>query len=658
MDYQLGWHSVSNHWLTNRLLYRLGPTVANTAPQPQRIGLLLPRATLDLFDGASYYPYMGWDWVLYAAKLPYTRVDEHVVREGKLGALGLEVLILPEVRAMDDRVAAALAAWVDSGGLLIASGIPGRIDPYGRPRGQSALADVLGVAPDGTVSQPVQGSPLTITIPHGHYSGRWDEKTSRRPDFEALRPTGPKTKVLANYPHGKPAIVLHPYGKGRAVTLGYSFGQEAVECERTSIGFQRTYVWFTREPQLIARTAWLRKFLTVDLGYRPDYEVEFADVARFKGNEAIAPGLHRPKGFSQDPADAEFARTVGDPRPGHEMIVDHEIPDLALRFFPRWREGLATSYLGISTREVHYLGPRAAVNMFLMRHTYRCRINNPKIKALWDVDRGVPVGFQADARGVSFDVSLPSGYIMLLAVSETPTVELFGAAKFPGREKEQVVARCRELSAGTAPPPVAILTPAADLRAWLRELAEPRPRPSVLGAPPGAPGQSTGKQPPTKETVIISYGQPANRPAAERLASQLKGRFGLEVTVTEQSCKVPDKPDTPVKDFDLPVILIGDEWTNNDLAMHGAYWGIAYGANQPFTATYAWPGAGRAVVSLSRRYALIREDGGHPFAWDRGVALRAVERRFPLVRRKLHIAANGPDADRAVDAILAAIGPP
>ncbi len=490
MDYQLGWHSVSNHWLTNRLLYRLGPTVANTAPQPQRIGLLLPRATLDLFDGASYYPYMGWDWVLYAAKLPYTRVDEHVVREGKLGALGLEVLILPEVRAMDDRVAAALAAWVDGGGLLIASGIPGRIDPYGRRRGQSALADVLGVAPDGTVSQPVLGSPLTITIPHGHYSGRWDEKTSRRPDFEALRPTGPKTKVLANYQGGKPAIVLHPYGKGRAVTLGYPFGQEAVECERTSIGFQRTYVWFTREPQLIARTAWLRKFL--------------------------------------------------------------------------------------------------------------------------------------------------------------------------GREKEQVVARCRELSGGTPPPPVAILTPAADLRAWLRELAEPRPRlrPSVLGAPPGAPGQSTGKQPPTKETVIVSYGQPANRPAAERLASQLKGRFGLEVTVTEQSCKVPDKPDTPVKDFDLPVILIGDEWTNNDLAMHGAYWGIAYGANQPFTATYAWPGAGRAVVSLSRRYALIREDGGHPFAWDRGVALRAVERRFPLVRRKLHIAANGPDADRAVDAILAAIGPP
>jgi hypothetical protein len=60
-------------------------------------------------------------------------------------------------------------------------------------------------------------------------------------------------------------------------------------------------------------------------------------------------------------------------------------------------------------------------------------------------------------------------------------------------------------------------------------------------------------------------------------------------------------------------------------------------------------------VSLSRPYALIYEDGRHPFAWSRGVALRPVERKYPLVRRKLHIAANGADAERAVDAVLAAV---
>jgi hypothetical protein len=644
MDYQLGWHSVTNHWLTNRLMYRLGPTVASTLPQPQRIGMLLPRATLDLFDGASYFPYMGWDWALHAAKLPYSRIDEQAVRDGKLAELGLQVLVLPEVRAMDDKVAAEVDKWVASGGLLVASNVPGRVDEYGRPRPASPLARVLGVRSDGTVSEPVEGTPLTITVPHGHYSGRWAQSTSRRPEFEALAPADPKAKVLARYFGGKPAIVLNEYGKGRAVTLGYPSGAETVACEQTSIGFQRTYVWFVREPQLVARTAWLRKFLVNDMGFRPDFEVEYAEVGRFKGNEAIAPDLHTPKGLSQDPASPWFARTVGDPRPGHEIEVARESPDLAVRFFPRCRAGVATKYVGISTREVHYLGPRATVNVILMKHAYRCRINNPKIEAIWDVGRDVPVGFERDGRGASFTVELPSGHVMMLAVSESPALELFGPAPFPGRDKEQVAARCRELAGGSTPPAVTVLTPAFELRDWAKELAAPLPTPAG------------SKQPGPKESVVISYGQPANRAAADKLASGLKTRFGVDASVVEQVLQVPANPDTPLAGFEKPMVLIGDEWTNNDLAMHGAYWGLAYSAHLPFTATYPWPGVGRAVVSLSRPYALINEEGRHPFAWAKGYALRPVDRRFSLVRRKLHIAANGQDADRAVDSVLAALG--
>jgi len=644
LDYQLGWHSVTNHWLANRLLYQLGPTVANTAPRPQRIGMLLPRATLDLCDGASYYPYMGWDWALHAAKLPYTRIDEHVVASGKLPELGLEVLVLPEVRALDERVAAEIEKWVAAGGLLVASNVPGRLDPYGRPRKDSPLDKVLGARPDGLVSEAIEGTPLRVTIPHGHYSGRWAESTSRRPHFEALAPTAAQAKVLARYTGGKPAIVLNPYSKGRAVTLGYPFGQELVECERTSIGFQRTYVWFVREPQLVARVAWLRKFLVNELGFRPEYEVEFAEAGRFQGNEAVAPSLNTPKGLSDDPAHPYYAHTVGDPRPDHEIKVERESPDLAIRFFPRHREGLATEYLGISTREVHYLGPRATVNMFLMRHTYRCRINNPKIAALWDVGRDVPVGFQRDDRGVSFTVEVPSGHVMMLAVSETPAVQLFAPAAFPGRGKEQVVSRCRELAGGAPPPPVVMLTPAAELRQWAADLAVPLPA-------------ANSKQPAVKQPLVISYGQAANKAAAEKLAAALKERFKLDMEVAEQCLPVPEKLDTPLKGFEKAVVLIGDEWTNNDMAMHGAYWGIAYGAHLPFTATYAWPGPGRAVVALSRKYALIDEKGSQPFAWNNSYALRPVEPRFPLVRRKLHIAANGRDAENAVDAIRAALKP-
>ncbi len=638
LDYQFGWHSVHSHWLSNQLLYRLGPTVANTAPEPQRVGLLFPRASYDLAPGDVYYGYLGWDWVLQAAKLPYTRIDEATVRAGRLSELPVEVLILPEVTALDVGVATNLAAWVARGGLLVASTVPGKTDGYGRVLETPALTDVLGVRVAGTVCEDVAGTPLTVTVPHGHYSGIWQTASDRQPAFEVLRPAA-AAQVLATYTSGVPAIVAHAYGRGRAVTLGYPFGREAVQCERTSLGFQRTYVWFAREPQLVARTAWLRQFLTRDLGVPADYTVTGASVARFRGVEEIAPGFHMPKGLSSDPADPFYIRMVGDPRPGHALEVARETPDLALRFFPRARDGLATRYLGISTREVHYLGPRATANMILAQHSYDCRIDNPRIQSLWDVGRDVPVGFTRDAGGIGFTVSLPSGHIMLLAWSETPQVEIFGPAPFPGRDTLQVLARCRQLTGGRAGAKVAVLTPARALDAWARELAVPLP--AAKGATQAL------------ERVLISYGDETNRPAAERLCGFLQRRYGLRAETIAQRVARPARPEAAVgKEHEEVLVFLGNEWSNNDLAMHGAYWGLAYGAHLPFTSTYAWPGPGRAVVALSRAHALCDANGSIPFSWNPGHNLRPVERRFQLLRRKLHIAGDGPDADAAVECVI------
>jgi hypothetical protein len=282
--------------------------------------------------------------------------------------------------------------------------------------------------------------------------------------------------------------------------------------------------------------------------------------------------------------------------------------------------------------------------MILARHTYRCRINNPKVQAIWDVGLNCAVGFERDDRGVAFNVSLPSGYIMMLAVSESPKVELFAPAAFPGRDKDAVAEDCRRLAGGAQPPAVAILTTGAELAAWMKQLTEPAPPPPK------------SKAPPAKETVIISYGQEANRAAAEKLAAVMRDRFGIDAAAVEQAVKPSGKPNEPVgKEYEKAAVLIGDEWTNNDMAMHGAYWGIAYGAHMPFTATYAWPGPGRAVVSLSRPYAVIDGSGRTPFMWTDSTLMRPVERKWPLFRRKLHVAANGADAVRAVDAVIALI---
>ena len=670
MDYQLGWHDIHNHWMTNRLIYSLGSTVAATSPAPQRIGLLFPRATIDLHYGPIYDETLGWDWLLGQAKLAYTRVDERLVREGWLAKSGLQVLILPAVEAMDADVAKAIAEWVASGGTLICSTMPGQRDTYGRYAHlaespipiqvtgsltvlvMSPLAKALDAGVYGAVSEAVKDTPLTITVPRGFYSGGFGFTTDRKPAFDTLAP-GKSAKVLATYESGKPAITMNTFGKGKAVLMGYPMGTEMVATDRTSIGFYRTYVHFAREKQQIDRVEWFKKFLRESLGFAQEFDVEFADVARFQGKDSYAPGFGVPKGYSQVDGDFFHVRTIGDPRgEAHEIPVMHEETDLALRFFPRQAAGGgSTRYLGISTRDVHYLTGRAAVNMHLAKHTYRCRINNPKIQAIWDVARNVPVGFARDESGVSFTVSLPSGHLMMLAYSETPRVDLIAPAKFPGRDKAEVLARCKTLAGGKAVTGVTILT-GDEIKPWLE---------SLNGPIPPAPGivADAEKPPAPKQTVTISYGQPENKPAADKLTAMLRETFALDAVAVEQAStaeRISDGSDQRVTDYALPVIFIGTEWTNNDLAVHGAYWNWPgmYGPHLPFTSTYAWPGEGRAVVSLSRRYALVSDKGEFnqgSFTQDVFI-LRKVEDYWPKARRKLHIAANGDDATAAVDALI------
>lgn len=649
MDYQAHWHSITNVWMTNRLINRLGPTVANTRPSHQRIGMVLPRGTFDLHAGTVYYGYMGWDWYLHAAKLPYTRIDEDDVREGKLGDYeDLEYLILPDhTQAMEETVAGEIREWVERGGTLIASRMPGTTDIYGRELDRPRLAEVFGASVDGVVSEAVAGTPLTVTIPRGIFSGGNATETDRRPDFQTLAPEE-DTKVLARYAGGAPAITVRPHGRGRAVLMGYPFGREGVVADRTSIGFQRTYTGFVREPQVVNRTAWLRGFFLDTLGHDPDYACEYAEVGRWKGKEAQALGLSLPKGPTEDPGSWLYIRNFGDPRPGHELEVEREDTDIAIRFFPRHREGVATRYLGISTRDVHYISPRATVQMYLAPHVYHVRINNPRIRAIWDVARDVPVGFTRDEDGVSLTVSVPSGHLMMLAVSETPSIDLFPEGESPARTPGDLLARTRELAGGTEPPEVAILR-SREIEPWFDTLDEPLPE--------------GGEKP----EVIISYGRRENRAAAEKLAGFLQEQYDANAKTVRQVAEISKVRQERrhrwvhmVENRDAPMIYIGTEWTNNDLALGASYWnwGNTWGPRVPFTSSYRWPGEGRAVVGLSRPFALHRSGrlvGGRHWG---GHGIHPVRRDSRLLRRKLHVAANGEDALAAVEALMEAVSKP
>lgn len=664
-DHQLGWQGILNFYLTNRLLYQLGPTVANTTPCPQRIGMVLPRATFDAGSETPeiYFDYMGWDWMLQAAKLPYTRVDEHRIRDGALAGMGLDLLILPDARVLDDDVAAAIEEWVLAGGTLLASPLPGAEDALGRPRTRHLPGGLFGVEPGDPVSEAVLDTPLTISIPRGTHSGGWPLNTDRRPPFQTLMPVADDVEVLARYASGAAAITRRAAGRGMAVAMGYPFGRECVLADRCSISFQRTYTEFAREPQLVARTAWVRGFIVGTLGFAPDYEVEYARVARWRqhSREVSAASLSVPKGFSEDPEDYFFVQTVADPRGGaHEKAILHEAPDMALRLFPRWREGMNTRYLGFSTREVHYLAHRATVHIHLAHRQYRVRINNPAIQVVWDVERDVPVGFERDASGICFDLHLPSGHIGMIAYSESPVIEQFGPDPFPGRSPEALVERTRRI--GETPPPrdepVSILYP-EQIIDWLAHRAEPVDEVATVD-PQTHPGRRrvVGE----KERVPISYGEPANRRAAERLRDALVAR-GIEAEIVQQAAAATRSADlryVTTPGFTDPVIFIGHVWSNNDWALHAALWPWDYGRVQgiygprlPLVPTYTWPGPGRAVVALSRPYELLRQDGQTPWwSFDNNYRIRPVLDDYPAVRRKLFIGGTGVDAERAVDALI------
>jgi hypothetical protein len=142
----------------------------------------------------------------------------------------------------------------------------------------------------------------------------------------------------------------------------------------------------------------------------------------------------------------------------------------------------------------------------------------------------------------------------------------------------------------------------------------------------------------------------------------LRAQYNLDARAVEQAATAQrdmKSNDATVKGYEDPVIFLGSDWTNNDLALNESYWnwGNTYGGHLPFTSTYAWPGPGRSVVVLSRRYALI-DPAGHQVGggnWNPTFTLRPVRDEFKVVRQKLYIAADGRAADAAVEEIMKAV---
>jgi hypothetical protein len=165
-------------------------------------------------------------------------VPHHFVHEATLLSRLAEfrAVILPDQRRLDPPLVAALDAWVNAGGVLVAAGFTGTLDASCRDTGTLALEDLLGVWREGVYDQShayievtdPRLTPGTLPMPH------LAETT-----FVLARPTAADVQVLASLRRiylredgqfllrwspagedsGYPAITLRPVGRGFAVFI-------------------------------------------------------------------------------------------------------------------------------------------------------------------------------------------------------------------------------------------------------------------------------------------------------------------------------------------------------------------------------------------------------------------------------------------------------
>jgi hypothetical protein len=111
------------------------------------VGIVYSQRNLDFFgrDEAELLvnlPQRGFTQALTRARIPYVLVHaDDVERE----AAGLRAVVLPNLGALTDAQVAALRAFARRGGGLVATGATSLLDPWGDPRPDFALAEVLGV---------------------------------------------------------------------------------------------------------------------------------------------------------------------------------------------------------------------------------------------------------------------------------------------------------------------------------------------------------------------------------------------------------------------------------------------------------------------------------------------------------------------------------
>jgi len=148
-------------------------------------------------------------------------VTARQVAQGRLGAEGVKVLILPEVWAMSDEEAARIEAFARAGGTVIADEYTGLYDAHGRRRERGVLDGLFGIDQSAvtgdvrTAANPAAGEGRDVP---GHEGWTWEKLATGGPNPRGVRVVADDARAAVG---GKAdaAWVTRTVGKGRAVFL-------------------------------------------------------------------------------------------------------------------------------------------------------------------------------------------------------------------------------------------------------------------------------------------------------------------------------------------------------------------------------------------------------------------------------------------------------
>ena len=178
----------------------------------------------------------GWLRLMEALGLQYNSVSYEQIESGELLARGYKALLMPYSQAVSRKEAAAIRAFVERGGTLIADYRVATFDEHGVPQKPGLLDDVFGIARQDQRPQYVEGEASLAA------SGTIRDITGG----PGLTVQG--AEVLAEFGKGKtwPAICVKNLGRGRAYYLNFLYDFRATYSDPTEQALDPTLCGWAR----------------------------------------------------------------------------------------------------------------------------------------------------------------------------------------------------------------------------------------------------------------------------------------------------------------------------------------------------------------------------------------------------------------------------